>query len=65
MMLAPKKGSELRGDIVGSLEDLQDRVTDLIDEGREKLSQLTGFGGDDSLDTTALAEKWPSKQAVS
>jgi gas vesicle protein len=65
MMLAPKKGSELRGDIVDKLEDLQCRVTDLLEEGREKLSELAGLGEDDSAGSTSVNQISPAKQAVS
>ena len=65
MMLAPKKGSELRSDMMESLEDLQDRVTDIIEEGRQKLSDLTGFGQDGTMESSGTKQTSPSKQAVS
>ena len=40
MMLAPKKGSDFRQSITDSLENLGTKVTDLLSEGREKLTSL-------------------------
>lgn len=37
MLLAPKKGSELRDSIKGSFDDLGDQLGDFIAEGKEKL----------------------------
>ncbi|MES2681435.1 MAG: YtxH domain-containing protein [Bacteroidota bacterium] len=37
MLLAPKKGSELRESIKGSIDDLGDQLGDFITEGKEKL----------------------------
>ncbi len=37
MLLAPKKGSELRESIKDSIDDLGDQLGDLIAEGKEKL----------------------------
>jgi gas vesicle protein len=65
MMLAPKKGSELRSDMLGSLEDLQDKVTDLLEEGRQKLSDLTGMGADDFMESASVNQATTSKKAVS
>ena len=65
MMLAPKKGSELRSDMLGSLEDLQDRVSDLIEEGRQKLGELTGMAGEKASGSFNTNQTSPSKQAVS
>jgi gas vesicle protein len=64
MMLAPKKGSELRNDIAGSLDDLHDRVTDLIEEGRDKLNELTGFGSD-SMESAGTTSTSSGKQSFS
>jgi gas vesicle protein len=40
MMLAPQKGSDFRQGISDSLDNLGNRVSDLLNEGREKLSEL-------------------------
>lgn len=45
MMLAPQTGSDFRQSIRDSLDDLGDRVTDLFEEGRERLADLTGMSG--------------------
>ena len=37
MLLAPKKGSELRESIKGSIDDLGDQLGDFIAEGKEKI----------------------------
>jgi gas vesicle protein len=37
MLLAPKKGSELRDSITDSFDDLSDQLSDFIIEGKEKL----------------------------
>ncbi len=60
MLLAPKKGSDLRGGILDSLNDLNNNVSDLLEEGREKLRSLTG--GTQSQD---FQGNKPHKQAVS
>lgn len=43
MMFAPQTGSDFRQSIRESLDDLGERVTDLFDEGRERLAGLTGM----------------------
>ncbi len=37
MLLAPKKGSDLRESIKGSIDDLGDQLGDFIADGKEKL----------------------------
>lgn len=41
MLLAPEKGSDLRKSIKGSIDDLGDKIGDLISEGKEKLMGVT------------------------
>ena len=40
MLLAPKKGTDLRTDVLGYLEDLNKRACEILDQGKEKLSLL-------------------------
>jgi gas vesicle protein len=77
MLLAPSKGSDLRQNILGSLDDVGNRVSRAVSEGREKLMDLTGMGGavDETENGVASANTAnnlrgrtgmnPSKQAVS
>ena len=46
MMMAPKKGADLRTDMLGFLDDLNARACDLIDQGKQKLSDLASSFGD-------------------
>lgn len=39
MLLAPEKGSDLRKSIKGSIDDLGDKLTDLINDGKEFLTE--------------------------
>jgi gas vesicle protein len=41
MLLAPEKGSDLRRNIRGSIDDLGEKINDLIAEGKEKLNNVT------------------------
>jgi hypothetical protein len=51
MLLAPEKGTDLRKNIRGSIDDMGNRVSRAFSEGREKLMDLAGVGSseDDSL----------------
>lgn len=55
MMLAPQKGSDFRQSIRDSLDDLGGRVTDLLDEGKERLAGLTGMNADQLTDEGAVS----------
>ena len=46
MMLAPEKGSDLRKNILGSLDDVGSRVGKAVSQGREKLMDLAGLGNE-------------------
>ena len=46
-MLAPKKGSDFRQDVMDSLNDLSDNVGEMISEGREKFSMLVDLGSEE------------------
>lgn len=46
MMLAPEKGSDLRKNILGSLDDVGSRVGKAVSQGREKLMDLAGLASE-------------------
>jgi gas vesicle protein len=50
MFLAPKKGSDLRQDVMDSLDDLGEKVSQAVAEGREKLMEFSGLSGDSEND---------------
>ena len=41
MLLAPKKGSEMRDSIKGSIDDMADQLGDFIANGKEKILDVT------------------------
>jgi gas vesicle protein len=41
MLLAPEKGSDLRRNISGSIDDLGQKINDLIADGKEKINNVT------------------------
>jgi gas vesicle protein len=55
MLLAPEKGSDLRKNILGSLDDVGNRVGKAVSQGREKLMDLAGLASEeaDEFATTA------------
>lgn len=59
MLLAPEKGSELRKSIKGSIDDLGEKIGDLVTEGKEKL-----MGVADELKTQANSIKKDVKNGV-
>ena len=60
MALAPKKGSDFRQDITDTLDDLGNRVADLLGEGRSKLAELARMKG-----VEINTDSWPDAPATS
>lgn len=42
MLMAPEKGADIRKKISDTANDLADKVGDMIDAGKEKISEITG-----------------------
>jgi gas vesicle protein len=61
-LLAPQKGQDLRKNISDSLDDLGEKVSEMLAEGK-KMAGL--HGGNNSRSVTTGASMDPSKQAVS
>lgn len=65
-LFAPKKGTDLREELVERLSDLSDDVNNLLEDGRERLATLAGMGGTaDNFDTETPAGNYPGRQATS
>jgi gas vesicle protein len=56
-LLAPKKGSDTRQGLLDSFNDLSDSVSDLITEGKDKLSLLSHLGGEEPAENGVPAGK--------
>jgi gas vesicle protein len=67
MLLAPQKGTDLRQNIVDSLDDIGEKVNSVVSEGRERLMELAGMSESDSVPVNNSLKKGanPSSQAVS
>jgi gas vesicle protein len=68
MLLAPQKGTDLRQNIVDSLDDIGEKVNSVVSEGRERLMEVAGMAsGSDNVPVKTSLKKGanPSSQAVS